>query len=228
MLYAAKINKENICKIFLEHKADANFTGFVDTDEGDELFCFDSIFVMQGEIPIEVKYETNEKGECWVPRKYFSSDVVNSEKTFKNKIGITDDQGLFISLTLESYLEIENKLIKFRPKIAYPTAMYYAIKNQNIQLIETLSQYGYDFSKLYVISSMVFNFAGVSRFSGKESLSMAWRGFSQYQANGYLIKGHDIYVTVPPVPAVFYNPLQHAISINSNKDIIDLIRQNTK
>jgi len=226
LFYAAKMNKSNICKIFLEKKANPNFL-CIDKEQ----FYFDSIFVMRDKIPKEVKYVMNEKGEYWVPRKYFSAEVEDiNTLPWRNKEGTVHNQGTFDSLKLDMYLAMEKRIIKYKPKRTGTTAMYYAIEKQNIELISLLSQYGYDFSKPYIVKQMKDNCPQWehSNMPTPDYLKFAVSGGSHYRTNWFEIDDHIIYATVPPTPAIFCMPLYHAISINANKDIIDLIRENTK
>lgn len=227
MLYAATINKANICELFLENGADPNYS-----IEVDSLFFFDSIYVINDKIEQLVSFQIDENGECWVSSENWSKST--KSMTFKSEIPVIGEESLdsiFSRMTLESYLGIENKIVKYSPKRGKSTVMYYAIENQNSQLIELLSQFGYDFSRSYIIKPMKSNLPESSSGSGirmPSLLEWAVRGTANMKTNWYVINGHSIYASIPPSPAIFCNPLNHAILIKSNSIIIDLIRNYSK
>jgi hypothetical protein len=227
IIYAAEINKDNICRILLENGADPNYS-----IEVDSMYYFDSIYVTKDKIEQRVIYQIDDNGECWVSRENWSTSTKSTK--FKSEIPVLGSNrmdSLFSRMTLESYLGIETKVVKYNPKRGNRTAMYYAIEHQNSQLIKLLSKFGYDFSRSYIIKSMKSNLPQWGPNNGVRMPSLlewAVMGTSHGQTNWYVINGHTIYATIPPTPAVFCKPLNHAILMKSNSNILDLIRQNSK
>ncbi len=203
LIYAAKKNNIDICKIFLEKSANPNF---LDTEE--EQFYFKSIYIIVDKKPQLVAYKTDEKGECFVP--------------FEN----------YESPTLESYLTAKNKVIKYHPIIGRRTSMYYAIENKNIQLIRLLNNYGYNFSVSYIVKPMKHNIPSglMPEMIFNDILYVANAGKGPIRTNDVVINVGDpnIYTTIAPSNAVIAKPLQHAIIINADKDIIDLLQSLSK
>jgi len=226
LIYAAKQNKTEICQSFLKKGANPNYV-----DQTENLYYFDSIYVFYDKTPQLIDYLIDEAGECIVPAENFS-DSIKSKKLDLPDIGSTTVGNLYKSLSLESYLALENKIIQYKPKIGRRTSMYYAIEKSNIELINLLKNYGYNFSRPYIEVPMKHNIP--SGFTPgvimDDLLNVAYAGRGPIKTNYVVINvgDHNIYTIAPPTNAIKSKPLEHAKRINANKDIVDLLQSLSK
>ena len=196
-LYATEHNKIASCKIFLENKVDPNYSK--------QDYYFDTLMIWRDNKYVQMDFKVDENGEYWAALK---SDPPKS-------------------IYLENALIIENKPMIYNAKLGDGmTAMYYAIKNNNLQLVDLLIKYGYDNSKTHIIETMATRF---NIFMSDKIIFEFCAGGGEFVGNNTkIVYNHYVHTSIVPKPAVIIKPLQYALKNKANKDIVDLIKSQIK